>query len=427
MGAAASRQGEERRTLANERRTLTNDDPLARLTPYGSPEQTTLDVREAEREDDLESVASSGDATDENQPLARQNQEERDEENDAPEADDQGATTAQQNQQSRGGARRTRALLRLLNVSDPAMLFYLALVANVPQMAAVAVVFPLYWHADDGLCDAALRRYWRVWGGVHALRLGATTVVAGLRWRFHRDEGDDQRGGDDSARRRAAALVANARNSLDAIALIWFVFGNMWLLGGSDSACGGGSSSSGEGDGDSSSRRHHRDDPTQSPVYVVDVVMLAIQYAQICLPCVFAIAMVPVFCFCLPCVIRLLAALHEPPPSRGASRRAINDLPITTYTDTMDLGDDPSCPVCLTPFENGDRLRLLPCKHAFHQPCVDEWLNRNASCPVCRRTIFASASEEEPSSAEAASNRGRQSSRRPGGSIEMEAQLAAVV
>ena len=26
-------------------------------------------------------------------------------------------------------------------------------------------------------------------------------------------------------------LAANARNSLDALALIWFVVGNMWLLG----------------------------------------------------------------------------------------------------------------------------------------------------------------------------------------------------
>ena len=335
----------------------------------------------------------------------------------------------QPEQPSNRGARRTRALLRLLNVSDPAMLFYLALLVNVPQISVVAIVFPLYWHADDGLCDEALRRYWRVWGGVHALRLGATTVVAGLRWRFHRDGDDQNQRRDGGARRRAAALVANARNSLDAIALIWFVFGNMWLLGGSDDACGAGRND------DRQRSHHHKDDPTKSPIYVVDVVMLAIQYAQICLPCVFAIAMVPVFCFCLPCVIRLLAALHEPNQGRGASRRAINDLPVVTYHEAMDLGgdDEPSCPVCFTTFADGDRLRILPCKHSFHQRCIDEWLNRNASCPLCRRSIFVNdPNRDEPSGAgrgssaaatsEAQGTRGR----RGGGAIEMEAQLATV-
>jgi len=362
----------------------------------------------------------------ENEPLAAVQEEEEEEERDA--------VAAPPNR----GARRTRALLRLLNVSDPAMLFYLALLVNVPQIAVVAVVFPLYWHADDGLCDAALRRYWRVWGGVHALRLAATTVVAGLRWRFTSREGeatDDAR--DDAARRRAAALVANARNSLDAIALIWFVFGNMWLLGGSDDACGGGSSSSSSGNtGDD--RPHHghaseKDDPTKSPVYVVDVVMLAIQYAQICLPCVFAIAMVPVFCFCLPCVIRLLAALHEPTRNRGASRRAIDDLPTSTYHDGMDIGggaedDEPSCPVCFTTFADGDRLRILPCKHAFHQRCIDEWLDRNASCPLCRRSIFADDTAARGSDPPQRPPRTRTGPARrpPGGAIEMEPQLDVV-
>eukprot|EP00633_Aureoumbra_lagunensis_P001363 CAMPEP_0197292068 /NCGR_PEP_ID=MMETSP0890-20130614/21042_1 /TAXON_ID=44058 ORGANISM="Aureoumbra lagunensis, Strain CCMP1510" /NCGR_SAMPLE_ID=MMETSP0890 /ASSEMBLY_ACC=CAM_ASM_000533 /LENGTH=215 /DNA_ID=CAMNT_0042765671 /DNA_START=60 /DNA_END=704 /DNA_ORIENTATION=- len=123
----------------------------------------------------------------------------------------------------RRGARRTRALLRLLNVSDPAMLFYLALAVNAPQIATVFIIFPIYWHADSRLCDAALRRYWRVWGLVHAARLCATTVVAGLRWRFTPPprRPDQPQPPEDPARRRANALIANARNSLDAVALIW--------------------------------------------------------------------------------------------------------------------------------------------------------------------------------------------------------------
>ena len=83
-----------------------------------------------------------------------------------------------------------------------------------------------------------------------------------------------------------------------------------------------------------------------SPVYVTDVAMLVIQYAQICLPCLFAVAMVPVFCFCLPCVIRLLAALHDPQHGRGATRRDLSNCPHVLSQQISDLlkGEEPCCP-----------------------------------------------------------------------------------
>jgi hypothetical protein len=32
--------------------------------------------------------------------------------------------------------------------------------------------------------------------------------------------------------------------------------------------------------------------------------------------------------------------------------------------------------------------RRLPCKHAFHAPCVDNWiLRRSANCPNCRAPV----------------------------------------
>ncbi|KXS16730.1 hypothetical protein M427DRAFT_144740 [Gonapodya prolifera JEL478] len=44
-----------------------------------------------------------------------------------------------------------------------------------------------------------------------------------------------------------------------------------------------------------------------------------------------------------------------------------------------------SCSICITPYAVGDRLRLLPCRHAFHTGCCDEWLTGyNNACPVCR-------------------------------------------
>mmetsp|Transcript_3309 Transcript_3309/g.9735 ORF Transcript_3309/g.9735 Transcript_3309/m.9735 type:complete len:332 (-) Transcript_3309:49-1044(-) len=270
-------------------------------------------------------------------------------------------------------ARRGGRLLRLLHANDPSVAFYGACLVNVPQVAACLVVFPVFWRSDLPLCDAEARAQWRVWGIAHALRLAAVTAVAGARWRLAPREGEE----DTAARRRYRVLATNARNSLDALALIWFVVGNMWLLGGTDDACA---------------------DAGRSAIYATDVAMLAVQYAQICLPCLFALAMVPVFCFCLPCVIRLLASLHDPQRGRGAAPRDVERLPTVPYTEGLDLlkGEEPCCPVCICDYEEGDALRVLPCGHAFHAPCVDQWLGVNATCPLCRKSIYLDDPEDPP-------------------------------
>ncbi|TVU27160.1 hypothetical protein EJB05_29744, partial [Eragrostis curvula] len=43
------------------------------------------------------------------------------------------------------------------------------------------------------------------------------------------------------------------------------------------------------------------------------------------------------------------------------------------------------CAVCLKDFDAGDdKLRAMPCAHAFHEQCIVPWLRRNAVCPLCR-------------------------------------------
>lgn len=58
--------------------------------------------------------------------------------------------------------------------------------------------------------------------------------------------------------------------------------------------------------------------------------------------------------------------------------------------------NDPSerCVICLELFEDGDRLRLLPCGHSFHMGCIDKWLSGSFSyndcitsgCPTCKKS-----------------------------------------
>jgi len=59
------------------------------------------------------------------------------------------------------------------------------------------------------------------------------------------------------------------------------------------------------------------------------------------------------------------------------------------------------CIICLEPFQDGDRLRILPCNHLFHSSCIDKWLSGSFSyeecitsgCPTCKKTPFVESGE----------------------------------
>ena len=107
-------------------------------------------------------------------------------------------------------------------------------------------------------------------------------------------------------------------------------------------------------------------------------------------------------------IASLIQTLGE---AQGANRRDIEALPTRVYqarpaaapqsagggSEEKDQAGEAKqkeesteanqCMVCLTEYEEGDVLRTLPCFHSYHQPCIDEWLNRSKLCPLCKHPI----------------------------------------
>ena len=78
----------------------------------------------------------------------------------------------------------------------------------------------------------------------------------------------------------------------------------------------------------------------------------------------------------------------------------LNDGSVMTYTsgsnnvsffydDEHSLIND-KCPICLEDFTDKCELILLICKHAYHGPCILNWIKEDTTytqCPLCKTNI----------------------------------------
>lgn len=50
--------------------------------------------------------------------------------------------------------------------------------------------------------------------------------------------------------------------------------------------------------------------------------------------------------------------------------------------------EDAQCTICLSEYQEKEVLRIMPnCGHSFHLSCIDTWLRKQSTCPVCRLSV----------------------------------------
>ena len=98
---------------------------------------------------------------------------------------------------------------------------------------------------------------------------------------------------------------------------------------------------------------------------------------------------------CITVIARMLI-MSNGGQLREAGRRGASAEEITEHSEVRPFraedfpdAEDAKCVVCLGEYEEGDQLRYLRCNHHFHIECVDEWLKRQSSCPLCVRELGA--------------------------------------
>lgn len=80
-----------------------------------------------------------------------------------------------------------------------------------------------------------------------------------------------------------------------------------------------------------------------------------------------------------PLGMEIMNPLYNPP--KFITKKEFNKL----ERKTSSKGEN--CPICLIQFEKDLLLVHLPCKHYYHEKCIEMWLTTSTTCPLCREVV----------------------------------------
>lgn len=84
------------------------------------------------------------------------------------------------------------------------------------------------------------------------------------------------------------------------------------------------------------------------------------------------------------------------------------------------------CSICLVEFDPGESVTVLPCRHFYHGECINGWLKRNCTCPLCKADVLQAVQALAVSGAfQTGASRASQSHRNSRGSAAAAAAAVA--
>ncbi|KAI8808476.1 hypothetical protein BJ742DRAFT_869168 [Cladochytrium replicatum] len=79
----------------------------------------------------------------------------------------------------------------------------------------------------------------------------------------------------------------------------------------------------------------------------------------------------------------------------------INSFPTFQVSARRDEKPAHQCTVCMLPWAVGELARRIPCRHVFHQKCIDRWLlHHRTTCPKCGLAAYCAITMEDQGSVE---------------------------
>lgn len=83
------------------------------------------------------------------------------------------------------------------------------------------------------------------------------------------------------------------------------------------------------------------------------------------------------------------ANAYERGDDRGLSDIQLETIPSTILgTADVEVLSSKVCSICLEEFVVTENVKRIPvCSHTFHSDCIDDWLLRRNTCPLCRHAI----------------------------------------
>lgn len=102
-------------------------------------------------------------------------------------------------------------------------------------------------------------------------------------------------------------------------------------------------------------------------------------------------------CACFCCFFGVRVYVNRPRTTTLSNRELNRATRRIKYRKRQ--GSDDTCSICLEEFSEREVVRELPCRHLYHNQCVDTWLRKyNALCPNCKTPIKSTkpTPEEQP-------------------------------